>query len=178
MINAFDIWTELIKSLKAGLPSYTFIKANQSANLPDYPFVTLNILNPNVRDRDMIRGTLSRENITGDDTKIKINKTETPKMVFSINCYSDKQSEVSSVLKDAINWLTFSGQQDLSDRGIIVLNNGDVQDRTNFLEVDYQYVYGFDLTIRVNDEVSMNVDTIGSVEAEDKDTNEKIDVEV
>lgn len=175
MIDTYTIWSNLIKSLKTGLPDYKFIKANQSANMPEYPFVTINILNPYVRDRDSLRGTVVRESVTDNDAKIRISKTETPKMVFSINCYSNKQSEVSQILKETIEWLTFGGLQDLGRYGIVILNNSEIMDRTTFLETDYQYCYGFDLTIRVNDIVSMDADAISGVEITDEVSNENIE---
>jgi len=164
MVDILSIWNVLIKGCNSINLNYTFIKANQAGNLPPYPYVTINCLTPYKRDKDMIRGTITQNNVIGDDTKVQINKTETPQMVFSLSSYSDKLDECLEVLKDTINYLTFIGKQYFQDNGLIILECSPITDKTSWLETDYQYKWGFDLTIRVTDIVTMQIDTIGSVE--------------
>jgi hypothetical protein len=175
MVNVNSIWEELIKQLNGISNAYTFIKSNILHDIPPYPYVTVMPLTPYRRDKDMLRGTITHENVT-DPTKVKIVKTENPKMIFSFNCYSDNLPEVFDVLKATTEYLTFIGQQELSDNGIIVLECEQINDRTSFMEVDYKYCWGFDCTIRVSDIVTMNVDSIGSIEAIDQTSGEIIEM--
>ena len=146
------------------ISSYSFQRANDENNLPPYPCCIVNCMTPYKRDKDDIRGTITHEAVSGDDTKIKINREEEPQMVFSFNAYSDKQDECSELLKDVIDWLVFGNQQYLESCGITIVDVGAVQDRTTWLETGYQYHYGFDVTIRVYTKQTIQVDTIGSVE--------------
>lgn len=164
MVDINSIWESLVKGLNIQYANYTYMTANQEGNLPAYPYCIINCITPYKRDKDMIRGTITRDNIPNDDTKVQINKTETPQMIFSFNCSSDNLDECLQVLKDTIDYLTFSGKQFLEDSGIIILECSPITDRTNWLETKYQYKWGFDLTIRVTDTISMQVDSIGSVE--------------
>lgn len=164
MIDINSIWESLIKGLNAQYANYTYTKANQEGNLPPFPYITINCLTPYKQDKDDMRGTITREAVENDDTKVQINRTEEPQMIFSFNAYSDDQDECLQVLRDTINYLIFSGQQYLESYGIVVLGCSPMTDRTSWLEVKFQYKWGFDLTIRVLDTISMQVDTIESVE--------------
>lgn len=164
MVDINSIWESLIKGLNTEYQNYTFAQAKQEGNLPPYPYCIINCLTPYKRDKDDIRGTITRAAVEGDDTKVQISREEEPQMIFSFNAYSDKQEECLQLLKDTINWLTFSGQQYLQSCGIVVLEVSGMVDKTNWLEVKFQYHWGFDLTIRVGDKQSIQLDTIGSVE--------------
>ena len=164
MIDINSIWESLIKGLNAQYTNYTYIKANQEGNLPSFPYITINCLTPYKQDKDDMRGTITRKAVENDDTKVQINRIEEPQMIFSFNAYSDDQDECLQVLRDTINYLIFSGQQYLQSCGIVVLGCSPITDRTSWLEVEFQYKWGFDLTIRVLDTISMQVDTIESVE--------------
>jgi hypothetical protein len=168
MVDIYSLWTNLIKGLNNKFTSYTYVKANQDGNLPDYPFATVNLLNPYIQDKDDIRGTIIRQSVEGDDTKVHLTRTEEPKMVFSFDGYSDDLQQCLQLLKDTVEWLIWTNQRYLESCGIVVLGCSKIADRTTFIEVDYQYHWGFDLTIRVNDSISMNVDSIGSVDVENK----------
>lgn len=164
MIDLSKIITAIIDGLQDYYPNYTYIRANQKGNIPPYPYVTINTTSPYINDMDTQQGEVTRQNVEGDDTKVQITYTKEPKTVFSINCISDKQDECYKILSDTVNWLNVLNQQYLEEHGIVVVKIDTIQDRTTYLETDYQYKVGFDLTIRTIDEVSLNVDSIDSVE--------------
>ena len=168
MVDSYAIWTSIISGLNAQFSNYTYIKSNQAKNLPDYPFAAINLTNPYIQDKDDIRGTITRQSVEGDDTKVQLTRTEEPQMIFSFDAYSDDLQQCLQLLKDTVEWLIWTNKQYLQSRGIVVLQCSKIIDRTTYIEVDYQQHWGFDLTIRVSDSISMQVDSIGSVDAENE----------
>lgn len=163
MIDLSKILTAIIDGLQECYPNYTFIRANQKGNRPLYPYVTINTTSPSISDMYSQQGNVSRQNVENDDTKVQLTYTKQPKTIFSINCLSNDQDQCYKILSDTIDWLNVLNQQYLKEHGIVVVKIDTIQDRTTFLETDFQYKIGFDLTIRTVDKVSVKVDSIDSV---------------
>lgn len=164
MVNVVSIIDALIKGLNGFFPNYTYQRANQDGNMPPYPFATIDCQTAHKRDMDMQQGTITYSNVENDGTKVQMTRSETPKMIFSINCVSNDQDQAIKVAEDTIDWLNLLNQQYLEDCDIVVIDISDIGDRTTYLETGYQYKYGFDLTIRTTDEISTNINAIASVE--------------
>lgn len=161
MVDINSIWQTFIKGLNTQYPNYTYLKANLKGNLPSYPYVTIDCLTPYKQDMDMVSGTKIKSGTT-------INVTEQPKMIFSFQAYSDNIQQCLKALQDTINWLKVTNKQYLRNCGIVVVKVGDTGDRSSFLETDYQYCWGFDLTIRVYDSVSVEITPVTSVGINDQ----------
>lgn len=172
MVDINAIWNVFIGGLNTQYSSYTYLKANQKGPLPPYPYVTINCLTPYKKDMDIVGGTKIRQTV---NNKVQVISTEQPKMIFSIMAYSDNLSQCLQVLRDTLDWIKTTNQQYLRKRGIVVVDVGNVGDRSVFLEVDYQYCWGFDTTIRVFDSVTTEINPIDSVEITGND-NELIDI--
>lgn len=166
-MDTYKLWNDLIKGLNSIDPKYTFIKANLEGNKLSYPYGTVNILNPYIQDMDTTKGTLTRSAST-DNTKVKITRTETPKIVFSINCLSNKMQSCLDMLKATQEYLIFAGKQYLNEYDIIILDIGNIQDRTIFLETEYEYRFGFDLTVRTTSTITLETDNISDVDVKNE----------
>ena len=161
MVDINSIWMDFIKGLNTKYPNYTYLKANLKGNLPPYPYVTIDCLTAYKQDMDMIGGTKTIQTENGVTSKVV---TEQPKMIFSFQAYSNSISQCLQVLKDTIDWIKVTNKQYLRNCGIVVVKVGDTGNRSSFLETDYQYCWGFDVTIRALDSVSVEITPIQSVE--------------
>ncbi len=160
MVDINSVWQVFIKGLNTKYPNYTYLKANLKGNLPPYPYVTIDCLTPYKQDMDVTSGTKVRSGTV-------LNVTEQPKMIFSFQAYSDNLAQCLQVLKDTIECIKITNKQYFRSCGIVVIKVGDIGDRTTFLETDYQYCWGFDLTIRVFDNVSTEITPVTSIEIND-----------
>ena len=83
-----------------------------------------------------------------------------PKVIMSFNCYSDDEFEVEDYILKAWEWFKLKGRRILSDENIVVVDVGDIADRTVFLVDNYEYRKGFDVEFRVLHEFSDRSETI------------------
>lgn len=160
MIDIYATWNAFIKGLNAKFPNCKYLKANQKGNMPAYPYVTISCPTPYKQDMDIASGTKVRSGTT-------LSVTEQPKMIFSFQAYSDNLSQCLQVLKDTVECIKITNKQYFRSCGIVIVKVGDIGDRTTFLETDYQYCWGFDVTIRVFDSVSTEITPVTSVEIND-----------
>lgn len=175
MIDINSIWMAIIKGLNTEYSDYTYLKANQKGNLPEYPYVTINATIPYLKDKDMLKSKPTYINLE-DPTKLQENFSEQPKMIFSFNAYSDNLAQCLKALQDTVEWLKITNKQYLENCGIVIVDIGEIKDQTNWLETDYLYHWGFDLTIRVNDIVSTQVDAVSGVKITNQNNNENLSI--
>lgn len=171
MIDVYNIWTTIIKNLNSIDKKYLFIKANTVHNLPPYPYCVVNATSPYVNDKDMQRGTVQYVTTLDGLKKVKMKE---PQMVFSLTFYSDNQQQVFNFIKDTKDWLETAGEQILFENDIILLECTPLVDKTSILETQYVYKWGFDIRIRVNDVIEMNVDAVDKITLQNE-TNDYID---
>lgn len=121
--------------IASGLRAYVqcpVIRGNQTAKLPEYPFVSYNI----TQLANVNKGTYGEWN----DGKARKPFTQT----WSITAYSDDYSEAVALIEKVRDWLEYVGSVYLNENDIIVQSLGNINDRSNILDVEYQYSYGFD----------------------------------
>nr|DAS84191.1 MAG TPA: tail completion protein [Caudoviricetes sp.] len=83
-----------------------------------------------------------------------------PKSIMSFNAYSDDLEECEEAVIKAWEWFRFKGRRILSDANYIVVNVGNITNRTVLLGEDYEYRYGFDVEFRALHEFSDRSETI------------------
>lgn len=83
-----------------------------------------------------------------------------PKVIMSFNCYSNDDFEAEDYILKAWEWFRLKGRRILSYENIVVVNVGDIADRTIFLEDSYEYRKGFDVEFRVLHQFSDRSETI------------------
>lgn len=133
MIDQKQINKVMINALKE-VCGCEVIRANQSAMLPDYPFVSYNIVNPLIsKNRSYAEYADRREKeIT---------------QVWSITVQSDTDAEALVIVMTARDWLEETGFLVLQDAGIAVRKVGEITNRDNLISIDYEYRKGFDFTL-------------------------------
>lgn len=83
-----------------------------------------------------------------------------PSMVMSVNCYSLDIAECQDNILEAWEWFKLKGKLYLSNNNLVVVDVGDIQDRTVALVDNYEYRYGFDVNIRYLHEFDTRLETI------------------
>lgn len=170
MVNTYEVWNKIIAGLNSISTKYLFIKANTLHNLPPYPYATVNILSPYIKDKDDFKGTITHS--ANDIGGITVQRLEEPQITFSLTFYSDNMAQVFQMIKDTMDWLQMQGKQYLSGNDIILLECSKYVNKTTILETAYVNKYGFDIRVRVKDIVTMDIDVIDSVSIENKNINE------
>ncbi|UHR03262.1 hypothetical protein LV469_02940 [Peptoniphilus sp. GNH] len=89
-----------------------------------------------------------------------------PKSIMSFNAYSDDLEECEEAAIKAWEWFRFKGRRILSDYNYIVVNVGNITDRTVLLGEAYEYRYGFDVEFRLVQEIKDRTETIESYKIE------------
>ncbi|AUN23763.1 hypothetical protein RSJ21_00230 (plasmid) [Clostridium botulinum] len=173
MVNIYDIWNTFIKGLNSIDSKYLFIKSNMIHNIPPFPYATVGILTPYIQDKDDMRGTITH---SYNGTGITIQNIKEPKMSFSLTFYTDNYESVFKFMQDTANWLQTYGKQYLNENDIIYIESTKWVDKSTILETNYVYKYGFDVVFRVSDVVTMNVDSVETVEINNKTTNEVLTI--
>jgi hypothetical protein len=103
------------------------------------------------------------EPIDNDDTKIKKKSIRESKLVVSLNFFSDEASyeNLIEIAEKAYSWIdSLAGLEVADEIGIGISVSNHIQDRTVFLETEYEYRFGFDIEIRDKTITTEIVDTI------------------
>lgn len=111
-------------------------------------------------------GALREDFDTSTDPKFKYDVVNTlefqPKVVMSFNAYSDDLIDCQDAILKAWEWFRFRGRRLLSYENIVVVDVGDIQDRTVHLVGAYEYRQGFDVEFRVLHRMTDRSETIES----------------
>lgn len=91
-----------------------------------------------------------------------------PKVIMSFNCYSEDEFEAEDYILKAWEWFRLKGRSILSDENIVVVEVGDIGDRTVFLVDNYEYRKGFDVEFRVLHQFSDRSETIETYKIDGK----------
>lgn len=135
----------------------TVVFANQTAPVPDYPYVSYTITQPVVSDN---RGYC----IDNDGNRYK----ETLQ-VWSFTIHSDDDVEAMNIAIKTYNWFNAVSKVYLGDNGIIVQKIGNINNRDNLISIEYEHCNGFDITFNL-------IDKIESKEFEYEGTIETVDI--
>lgn len=128
------------------------IRANQTAPLPPYPYVSYTIITPISANL----GTWGRY----DDGKERKPFTQ----VWSFTAQSDDCIQSMELAIKARDYLEHVGTVYLNDNDIIVEQVGSVTNRDNLLTVEYEYRNGFDVTFWLFGEVDDTRVKTGTIE--------------
>ena len=92
-------------------------------------------------------------------------RTEYPTIVWSITAVADTQQGCYEAVLQARRWFALDGRDALKVRGIVVARLEPVQDRSLILdETQAEYRAGFDVALRVQSQISIDIETIETVE--------------
>lgn len=138
----------------------TILRADQSIKMPSHPYATYKELSTNV---EPWVSNIKTRSYNPTDKIVTITENETSETTISVNVFSDKHAEAKQkieILRFALK--TNAVNKKASDLNMsIILNITNVQDRTIFLESNYEYRFGFDFIIRAT---TPQVETFNSIE--------------
>lgn len=85
-----------------------------------------------------------------------------PKVVMSFNAYSNDLVEAQDEILKAWEWFKLKGRRLLSKENIVVVDVGNIQDRSTYMVGAYEFRQGFDVEFRVLHQFSDRSETIES----------------
>lgn len=109
------------------------IKANQASPIPNYPYVAFTITTPM-----MANGGTWGEHEDGIERKPF-------KQVWSFTAQSDDDTQAMETAMKLYEYFDRRNNE-LADKGIIVERVGNIANRDNFITIQYEHRYGFDVT--------------------------------
>ena len=94
--------------------------------------------------------------------------TSQPTMTLSLTVYSGSKGDALNAAHELKQWFGFHGYEYLKEHDLIVASVESMQDRTTFLETEYDHRVGFDVILRTTDQETRQIDTIDRVEINDR----------
>ena len=150
MIKFRDIEITITEGLQKETDCYV-IRANQTAPIPDYPYISYTITQP-----------FSQKGGTYGiyDNGIKAKPV---RQVWSFTVQSDNNIECLNLAAKCKNYFDIKGKNFLNDFGIVVQSTGNVINRDNLITIDYEYRNGFDVTFSLMDIIEDEKETINII---------------
>lgn len=162
-MNLESVLDSIISVLNEEFTSALFIRNYNIHTRPPYPFGTVSIVSGYIPENNSNKPNETRI-YNADTDKIEVKLGELPQMTLSFNIISDDEAICNQLCVDVINGLKYIFTEKLRNNAIIVLEITNVQNRTALFEIDFEYKYGFDLRIRVENIVEFEVDTVLQIE--------------
>jgi hypothetical protein len=109
------------------------------------------------------------------DYDIIVSHYSNPRVTLSINGYGNNQKPVRTYIQKAQEWFRISelGKRFFDEYGnIVVYSVFDIEDRTEFLEANYEQRLGFDVILQFSEKVQVREKTIEQIEITNKETEE------
>ncbi|SUU94546.1 Uncharacterised protein [Anaerococcus prevotii] len=153
------------ESIVKGLKEYTGLKVidtDSNIRRPAYPYFSFKFTS--LLQNDKGRGNEYFDFPPSLDKRFKYDHRETlstqPYYVISFNAYSEDIIESQRSIQKAWDWFRHAGYYKLWEKNFVVVDVGDITDRTVFKDVSFEYRYGFDLRIRYLHEIDRRTETI------------------
>lgn len=127
-----QLLNDIVNALQ-GVLNCPVIKANQHSPVPPYPYVSFTIITPMVANG----GTWGEYE---DGTR-----TKPFKQVWSFTVQSDDDSQALELSMQMYEFFD-RRNSDLSDKGIVAERVSNIANRDNFITIQYEHRYGFDVT--------------------------------
>lgn len=135
------------------------VLANQAAHIPKYPYISFTVTSPTIANT----GTYGRYDDGFDRKPVK--------QVWSITAQAESTDEAAIIAQKAYDF--FDRFHDvLAEYEIVVVRLGTINNRDNFLTVNYEYRCGFDVTFGLMNEIGrlqLDEGEIETAEIERKD---------
>jgi len=130
-----------------------FVDLESGDPRPSYPFISHKFITPYLPEA---------EHEINDDDKL-IHETQVT-ITVSLTIYSRDKTEALNTAHRLWQWFRFHGYEHLAEHGLVVVTLEGMEDRTTFLETDYEHRVGFDVVLRTVDRAERVIDTIERVE--------------
>lgn len=129
---------------------------------PNYPYYSLKFLTARQNDGEMGNYDIEFvESLNPDFTYDVLESLEyQPKVIISFNCFGDDITEVQDYIYKAWEWFRFIGRFQLKRENYVVVDVGNITDRTVLLVDNYEYRQGFDVVVRVLHRIENRIENI------------------
>lgn len=118
--------------------------------MPQYPYISFTVINTETR-----KGTYSTE----DGNTLYMPTLQK----WSFTVQSDKDNEALEKSMLIADFFAEAKRQELADNEIIVADVGAITSRDNLLTIEYEYRKGLDVTLRLNNVIENETETIDKV---------------
>lgn len=108
-----------------------------------YPYISYTITNPRI---EPVKWSMYEE--LGEDT-IKRKYETIIEQVYSFTVIGNEEDQVQDLMHKAVNYFRIYGVNDLSIHQIVIVDVSNVQNRDNFVSVEYEKRIGFDVRFRM-----------------------------
>ena len=122
------------------------IQSSTIGDMPKYPFITYTVTSPYLRLGQNEEYTEEVNNTYQNRHVLHYER------VFSFTIVSKDEDEAMDLCVKAIRYFSNDGVLELKDKNIVIVEISNVQARDNFITIDYDHRYGFDVRIRLADE--------------------------
>ena len=146
--------------LRAGIWQHMrvfFVDLENGDPRPPHPFISHKFITPYMEE--------SGYEINDEDTLIRESQLT---MTLSLTVYATSKTEALNIAHQLRQWFQFYGYEYMVEHGLVVVTIEGLEDRTTFLETDYEHRVGFDVVLRTVDRVERKIDTIERVELNDE----------
>lgn len=126
------------------------VKQNSAGPRPELPFLTFTVTSP----RLPVRGTAED---WGKEYRRAVGQ------MWSVTAHGAQDSQALALALQAADWLEQSGRRWLEDREIVVVRVGGVSNRDTLLGAGYEYRYGFDLTLTLENVIPKSPEELGEI---------------
>lgn len=110
-----------------------------------YPYISYTITNPRI---EPVKWSMYEE--IGTDT-IKRRYETIIEQVYSFTVIGNEEDQVQDLMHEAVNYFRIYGVDDLSIHQIAIVEVSNVQNRDNFVSVEYEKRIGFDVRFRMTE---------------------------
>lgn len=157
----FTIVKNLMTSLKT-LTGITIIRGNQLVKKQTYPYAVYNIIG--VNEEPSVSNITERNDGTG--VNITLTRYQYSEDTFSFTVTSKSYEEAREKTQTLFNAFKSETIHDFlkTNNCSAVLGIVNIQDRTIFLEADYEYRFGFDITIKSQTAFTETIENVNQVE--------------
>lgn len=122
------------------------IQSSTIGDMPKYPFITYTVTSPYLRlgqDEEYTK----KENSNYQNRHVLHHER-----VFSFTITAKDEDTAMDKCMQAMRYFRNDGVLELKDKGIAIVEISNVTARDNFITIDYDHRYGFDVRIRLADE--------------------------
>jgi len=150
----------VIKAL-AGHLNIKFVRSEQSGDRPAYPLMSYKILSNSPEPAQCIIDEFKP--VEDDDTKMLKTSTRESDMVISLSFIGGEKDYANlwSFAEEAHDWIdSLDGVETADEIGIGISVESPVQDRTVYLETEYEHKLGFDFRVRDKKSKEETVDAV------------------
>lgn len=115
------------------------------------------------------------------ESDVLISRYRNPRVTLSINGYGNAENPVRNKVLQAQEWFRIKelGKRFFNEyANIVVFNVGNVENRTQFLEVNYEQRWGFDVILQFDEKVQIREKNIERVDVTNTETGESQNIDL